>query len=192
MKKSNHTSSNKILVMSLIGLGLIALGGLGLTYLLRSDVGAEGLSEEYKTVIPAEVNFHAPELDLTDLEGNPVSLADYSGQVVLINNWAFWCTPCRAELPVLERYYMEYKDQDFVIIGIDAGNDIEDVVYHVELYKLTYPIWMDPKTESLRAFRNNVLPSSYVIDADGQVRLAWTGPISWEMLEQYVTPLLEQ
>lgn len=192
MTARKRKSSINILLLALVGIGLIALGGLGLASLLRSDAGAEDLAQEYETVIPAAVDFAAPELNLTDLEGQPVSLADTSGKVVLINNWAFWCAPCREELPVLERYYQEHKDQDFVIIGIDAGSEVEDVVYHVNLYKVTYPIWLDPKTEALRAFRNSVLPNSYVIDRTGQVRLAWTGPINREMLEQYVTPLLEQ
>ena len=192
MKAKKTKSSVNILVIALIGIGLIALGGLAMAYLLRSDAGAAELPEKYESAIPVEVDYPAPELSLTDLEGNPVSLADYSGKVVLVNNWAFWCTPCRAELPILERYYKEHKDQNFVVLGIDAGSDVEDVVYHVKLFKLTYPIWLDPKTEALRAFRNNGLPNSYVIDANGQVRLAWTGAINRETLEKTVTPLLEK
>jgi hypothetical protein len=56
---------------------------------------------------------------------------------------------------------------------------------------LTFPVWLDPQSRSLAAFKNDALPSSYVIDAQGVVRLAWTGAINQRMLEKYVTPLLE-
>ena len=55
-----------------------------------------------------------------------------------------------------------------------------------------FPVWPDPGLRALASFHNDALPSSYVLDRDGQVRLAWSGPISRELLEKYVTPLLEE
>ena len=138
------------------------------------------------------VDYPAPKLSLKDLNGETVSLTDYAGQVVLVNNWAYWCPPCRAEMPILERYYQDHQAENFTIIGIESGGPAQTVQYYVDQYRLTFPVWLDPKIKAVAAFGNRSLPNSYVIDEEGQVRLAWTGPISRAMLEQFVTPLLEQ
>jgi len=144
------------------------------------------------SAVPVAVNFAAPELRLTDLQGRPVSLSDYRGRVVLVNNWATWCPPCKAEMPTLQEYFEEHRHQNFTIVAIEAGEPAAEVAAFVQQYGLTFPVWLDPAQEATSAFRNPGLPSSYVIDADGMVRLAWTGAISREMLEKFVTPLLEE
>jgi len=67
-----------------------------------------------------------------------------------------------------------------------------DVDYHVKLFKITYPVWLDPKQQSMMAIQSFSLPNSYVIDKKGRVRLTWVGVIDRAMLEKYVTPLLEE
>ena len=64
------------------------------------------------------VDFPAPGIELTDLVGNPVALADYRGQVVLLNNWATWCPPCVQELTVLDRLYKTYRDKGLVVVAL--------------------------------------------------------------------------
>lgn len=152
--------------------------------------GNETLENGMSSVVPQEVNFPAPELTLMDLDGNTVALDDYLGKVVLLNNWATWCPPCKAEMPELESFYRAHKDDGFVIIAVEAGDAEAGIRAFVDSAGLTFPIWMDPKNQSLAAFRNQGLPNSYVIDETGTVRLAWTGAISESMLEKHVTPLL--
>jgi thiol-disulfide isomerase/thioredoxin len=183
---------SKALALALMGIGLLILGGLALVLLMRSTTAIPEEALDYPPAIPVPLDFQSSELRLADIDGNPVSLADYAGQVVLLNNWAFWCPPCRAELPELQEYYEAHRDQGFTIVGIEAGGELDDVLYHVKLYKLDYPIWLDPQSKSLTAFKNGNLPNSYVIDESGRVRLGWNGPINREMLEEYVTPLLEE
>lgn len=175
-----------------MGGGLILLGALALLYLLWSEAGASNVSGGFESAIPLAVDYPAPKLSLIDLDGKSVALADYLGQVVLVNNWAYWCPPCRAELPILEGYYREHHDQGFVILGIESGGAAQTVMDYVARYGLTYPIWLDPQIKAVAAFGNPSLPNSYVIDRAGRVRFAWTGPISRAMLEQYITPVLEE
>jgi thiol-disulfide isomerase/thioredoxin len=137
------------------------------------------------------VNFASPSIELVDLGGKQASLADYRGRIVLVNNWATWCPPCRAEMPTLEAYYQDHKEQNFSLIGIEAGDPDGEVAQFVKQYGLSFSVWLDPENKALSGFQNNSLPSSYVIDEDGTVILAWTGAISREMLEKYVTPLLK-
>lgn len=149
-------------------------------------------SRKIPSVIPGEVDFAAPELNLTDLDGNPVSLADYRGQVVLLNNWGIDCPFCEAEIPEFEAYHNAHKDQGLVIVGINADDPLEDVEAYIREMEMTFPVWLDPQKTSYRAFNNNNIPNSYLIDKTGTVRLAWDGPISIDILEIYITPLLQE
>src|SRR4030042_680726 len=170
----------------IIGVGLIVLG------LVAAGVIAKVDSSYDYSVIPSAVNFPAPELSLNNLDGERVSISDFQQQVLLINNWATWCPPCRDEMPTLVKYFNEHNEQRFMLIGIDAGDPIGEVEQFVEEYDITFPILLDPNNKSLIVFNNENLPSSYVIDRKGNVVLAWTGPISKGTLEKYITPLIEK
>jgi len=187
-QSASRMRKSKPLAMVLIGAGLVILGFTGLLLFTRSDSTAA----EERSAIPLRVDFPAPELALHDLQGKAVSLTDYRGQVVLVNNWAIWCPPCKAEMPTLQAYFEDYRQQGFTIVAIESGDPARQVAEFAESYNLTFDIWLDPTQQALLAFRNPGLPSSYVVDREGKVRLAWTGAISRKMLEQYVTPLLEE
>ena len=179
-----------MVALALIGAGLIVLGAAAFVYLPSSDASA--VPNAVNSAIPLEVSYAAPELSLTDLQGKPVALDDYLGTVVLVSNWATWCPPCKAEMPTLQAYYERHKEKGFTIIAIEAGDPLADVVNFVAEYGLTFPVWPDATMKSISEFRNPGLPSSYVIDRSGTVRLAWAGAVSGDMLEKYVTPLLKE
>ena len=179
--------------MILAGVGIIIIGIAALFAMQGQDAEAStgnGGEEEYSS-IPVPVEYEAPDLTLENLAGDAESLAGYEGQVVLVNLWATWCPPCKAELPVLQGYYEKHVDDGFVIIGIDFGEPADQVAPFVERARLTYPIWIDEGQESGLAFNSYSLPASFVIDRDGTVVLAWTGQISDAMLEKHVTPIIE-
>ena len=153
---------------------------------------SNGLPEESNSVVPSEVNYEAPELLLSNLNGETESLDDYLGQVVLVNNWATWCPPCKAEMPTLVAYHNEHTVDGFSIIAVDAGESADIVSQFAQSYGMRFPVWLDPQGDALRAFGNRTLPNSYVIDRNGTVRYAWTGEINKAMLEKYVTPLITE
>ena len=170
-----------------IGIGLIAVGVAAMTLItLRKSQGVGQVS-----TVPVKVDYPAPSLSLTDLGGASRSLADYRGQVVLVNMWATWCPPCREEMPTLEAFYQKYSGQGFVIIGLNDGDAAIDVRDFVDQYGLTFPIWLDPTYLSEATFNTMNLPSSFVIDRQGQVRLQWVGMIDRAILEKYVVPIIE-
>lgn len=179
--------------LAMVGMGLLAFGALVALLLPRSGgvSGPRDSGEEF-SAIPAQVSYPAPELTLKDLKGEQVSLAGLRGQVVLVNSWATWCPPCKAEMPTLQAYYESHRDQGFVVVAIEAGEPQNEVAEFAKKLRLTFSVWPDPETKALRAFRNGSLPSSYVIDRQGVVRLAWTGAISQGMLEKHLTPLLRE
>jgi peroxiredoxin len=178
------------LVYSFVAAGTILVSIALLSWLTGARQSA--LFEAAALFAPASENAPAPQLALADLRGNAVSLEDYRGRVVLVNNWATWCPPCLAEMPELQAYYSAHADQGFVLVGIEAGDPAAQVADFVRQHALTFPIWLDLQNSALAAFHNWSIPSSYVIDRDGNVRLAWAGPVDRSTLEKYLTPLLEK
>jgi len=178
----------KTLPLFLLGLGLILIVVSGYSILQEIPSAQSDLS-----VVPAQVNYPSPDLTLTDIRGVTHSLSDYRGQVVLVNLWATWCPPCKAEMPTLQSYHNKYSDKGFAVIAINDGDPTPDVIQFVQEYQLTFSIWLDPTyiaTEN--AFKTLNLPSSFIIDRDGTVRLSWVGEITSKMLEKYVTPIIKE
>jgi peroxiredoxin len=184
MKRRTSSGTIPLLVLG-IGLVLISVAAIFLIPQAQASVEEQGVG-----LVPAQVNFSAPEVQITDLNGNPVAFSDYSGQVILYNAWATWCPPCKEEMPTLQAYYEDYKDQGFVILAVEDGEPVEEVAAFVKAYGLTFPVWPDPTWQATIAFNINNLPTSYVIDRDGIARLTWTGAITRDVLEKYVTPLI--
>ncbi len=186
-KKRNSNQSQSLA----IGVGLVLIG-IALFAALRGKGEESAASMSDLSVVPVAVNYPAPQLTLENVNGETESLADFGGQVLLVNNWATWCPPCKAEMPTLAAYYNDHNVEGFMIIAIEAGDPVDSVSQFAQSYNLKFPIWLDPNSASLKAFGNGSLPNSYVIDRSGTVRYAWTGEINRAMLEKYVTPLIAE
>lgn len=168
-----------------LGLTLIVASAI---FLLRNKTPQTELA-----AVPAKVNYPAPELTLSNTAGTLTSLADYRGQVVLVNLWATWCPPCKEEMPALEAFYRKYKDLGFVIVAINDGDPKADVIQFVNDYGLTFPVWLDPTyIATEQAFKTLNLPSSFVIDRNGTIVLSWVGGINSKSLEAYVAPVIKE
>lgn len=178
----------KFLALMMIGIGLISIGIM--FFLILSNSSA--LAAQDFSAVPIEVNYPAPDLTLQDLAGNPVSLTDYRGSVVLVNLWATWCPPCKEEMPTLETFYEKYKNSGFVLVAVNQEEPREIVAPFVAEYGLTFPVWLDLEYLAEREFNTANLPSSYVIDRNGAVRLMWIGGISKKNLEKYVPDVIYQ
>jgi cytochrome c biogenesis protein CcmG, thiol:disulfide interchange protein DsbE len=190
-KREPKNSLAQIFALALLGVGLLVLGGVA-WIALPGLLGAPVEVEEPASLAPAPVSFAAPSLELTDLQGNPVSLQNMRGRYTLVNHWATWCPPCKAEMPTLQAYYEDHRDSGFTIVAIDAGETADVVANYVQGHGLTFPVWADPEQKGMDAFNETYLPSSYLIDPNGQVVLYWGGGISRAMLDKYLTPLLEK
>jgi thiol-disulfide isomerase/thioredoxin len=186
-KRINEFSMRRFFIFISVGAGLIAFG-VALMLFTRNDY-VPASSTDF-IAVPAEVDFPAPELGLQTLEGQPVSLKAYRGSVVLVNLWATWCPPCRSEMPTLQSFYEEYKSMGFVLIAINQEEPREIVEEFVKELGLTFPVWLDEDYLAQREFGTASLPSSYVIDRAGRVRLLWIGGISKTNLEKYLPPLI--
>jgi len=126
-----------------------------------------------------QLGYRAPDFTFDDLEGNPVSLSDFLGKPVLLNFWATWCPPCRKEIPDLQKFHQKYGDK-IVLLGIDWGEDVEEVKKFLTRYGVTYTTLMDKDGKFFVRYGLTGLPTSYWVDETGVIRGIWEGAMEIE------------
>jgi cytochrome c biogenesis protein CcmG, thiol:disulfide interchange protein DsbE len=135
----------------------------------------------------------APALELPKLGGGgSASLADYRGQVVVLNFWASWCEPCKDESPLLERWHRQMRDRGGTVLGVDMLDVTDRAQAFIDEYGLTYPMLKDKDGEGLERFGVVQYPETFVIDRKGRIAAVQRGPVDEEFLETSVAPLLER
>ncbi|GAB4169294.1 MAG: hypothetical protein Kow00108_02900 [Calditrichia bacterium] len=145
--------------------------------------------------LPQKSETLAPDFTLMDITGKKVSLSDYKGHVVLINFWATWCPPCRAELPDISKLREKYKDSKFEVLGIILERNDPSVLAKVKemknKYKLNYPlIWGD--NQIVRAYGNiSSIPTSFIVDKSGNIVEQFVGARSYDTFEKMILPYLK-
>ena len=112
------------------------------------------------------------------------------GQVVLINAWATWCPPCVAEMPDLQAYYQAHRDENFIILGINAGDSLSTASAFASQKGITFPILLDPNVDLLTNLGVHSFPTSILVDADGVVQSIHVGMYTAEDLDAEITPYL--
>ena len=145
--------------------------------------------------IPApQTGFLAPEFALKTPEGETIQLSDLRGQPVLVNLWATWCPPCRAEMQTLETVYNDYKDQGFIVLAVNmtSQDDPQAVLPFVTERGLTYPILLDDKGEIAKAYQMKSLPSSFFINRDGTINeVVIGGPMAEALLQTRIEEMMK-
>lgn len=139
---------------------------------------------------PAQIGQPLADFSLTDINGNTVRLSDYAGQVVLINAWATWCPPCKAEMPDLNTYYQAHQDDGFIILAVNAGDPASAAAAFAEQKGLAFPVLLDPKLSLLTSLGVQSYPTSIIVGADGVVNTIHMGMFTAQSLEEEVTPYL--
>jgi peroxiredoxin len=120
-----------------------------------------------------------PEFSLATPDGKKISLKDLTGKTVFLNFWATWCTPCREEMPAMEKLYQEYKDKNFVVLAINVKDRKQEALNFVKELKLTYPIAFDPEAQVASLYGAWGLPTTYLIGPKGQGLARGWGPAEW-------------
>lgn len=132
------------------------------------------------------------ELTLKDINGREIRLSNYRGKIVLVNFWATWCPPCRAEIPDLVRLQREYASRGLQVIGVTyPPQKLAEVRRFVRRAKVNYPVALGSKETKLQFSSSETLPMTIVIGTDGRVRDIIEGILLPEEIEQKIKPLLE-
>ena len=132
-----------------------------------------------------------PQFTLKDINGRTVQLRDYRGKVVLVNFWATWCPPCRAEMPDLVRLQREHAGEGLRIIGITYPPETKTRVRRfARSLKVNYPIILGTRQIKTRFSSDETLPLTVVIDRDGKVKEIISGILLSEEFDEKIKPLL--
>jgi cytochrome c biogenesis protein CcmG, thiol:disulfide interchange protein DsbE len=131
----------------------------------------------------------APDFHVTTFEGENLSLADFKGQVLVLNFWATWCGPCKKELPLLEGYYRARRQAGLKVLAVAT----EDSLTPLQLK----PLAKELTIQMVKHFKGDygeikMLPTNFVIDRNGILRYAESGGFTLELLNQVLTPLLAE
>lgn len=133
----------------------------------------------------------APAVELRDLQGRTVRLSDYKGRVLLLNFWATWCPPCRAEMPDLVKWQREYGSRGLQVIGITyPPAEAREVRQFIRTIKVNYPILIGSAETKALFEQGDTLPVTVIIDRAGSIHGLIEGIILPEEFEQKVRPLL--
>jgi len=150
----------------------------GLTYTQVSPDAIKAFREVNVRVLEQRV---APaDFSLPSLNGESVALSSYKGSVVILNFWATWCPPCRAEMPSMETLYKRFQNQGLTILAVDLGETAAAVRQFIKNNNYTFPVLLDLKSNVGSLYGVRAIPASYIIDREGKIIASIMGSIQWD------------
>lgn len=178
--------------LALIAAGLLIGAGLGVLLILGVRLGGPLLARINPSVevgpLAPETNTPALDFELTDLSGKPVRLSDLRGHPVVVNFWATWCGPCRLEMPLLQKYADRFP-QDLQILAVNDGEAKGEVQKFVDELGLKFNILLDPAEKVTDLYRVQAFPSTFLLDAAGNIRFQHIGTLNEDQLVGYLDKL---
>ena len=189
------------LALTAVVVATAVIAGIGLFTILRTEPDAPAVAS---TEAPSRAAAPAPARPILDeavrelelvrpprlkraedftvalLRGEPLKLSEQRGKPVLINFWATWCAPCREEMPAMERLYRRHHERGFVLLAVSVDTDAALVRPFLEQHKLTFPVALDSTMSLANAYGVRALPSSFLVDRDGNLAALALGPRAWD------------
>lgn len=170
-----------LVIVALLGISWIAYSQVP-----QTDTGDIGAQTE--APIPG---YRAPAFTLNTTIGESVNLGDYEGRPIVLNFWATWCPPCRAEIPHFQESSVKY-DGRAVILGVDQGEPLPIVADFGSSLGVTYPLLLDTDNDVNRQYAVSALPTTIFIDGEGIVREVYSGIVNRAVLEDRIEKLLAE
>lgn len=153
---------------------LILLGGLAALWWGRAPTGSEG-----SALPPAPLIGHpAPSFRLETPDGTPLALDDLAGRPIVLNFWASWCLPCRAEMPELQRLHERLSATGLVVLGVNQGETLPTITGYRQEVSVDFPTLVDARLSVSRQYGVNSLPTTFFIDRQGVIRDIFIGPMT--------------
>ncbi|GMO52738.1 MAG: hypothetical protein Ta2G_10740 [Termitinemataceae bacterium] len=165
----------------------IALISLNSIAAQSSDAIPAALANAFKQAGITVLNQSEKTTDFTVplLNGGSQQLSALRGKVVIFNMWATWCPPCRAEMPSMEVLYQKYKNMGLEILAVDGGESAQTVARYINANKFTFPIGLDTRGTITQAYETGYIPTSYIINRQGNIVAKIVGSIRWDTENVY-------
>ncbi|MEK4761845.1 TlpA disulfide reductase family protein [Viridibacillus sp. FSL E2-0187] len=180
---------------------IAAMIGIAVTNFVKTKVAEEQKVDTRATIVEDTLGVKsglaigelAPDFELETLEGKKVKLSDFRGKKVILNFWATWCPPCKAEIPHMQKYYEKYAEEDnFEIVAVNLTSYKESVKYvkkFVKTYEMTFPVLLDTKGEQMDAYEIYVVPTTYYLDTKGVIQKKVRGPVDQDSMRESIKAL---
>jgi len=144
-----------------------------------------------RTIGPASlVGNPAQSFQAQSISGTAASLQTYHGKLVILNLWASWCPPCRAEMPDLQRLYATYKNRNLVVVGVNQGESIEQARAFATALGIHFPILVDQAQAYGRVYAALGMPTTFIIRPNGIIARGFDGALTYDQMVAAVRPLL--
>jgi peroxiredoxin len=162
---------------------LIALLGVAIVQAMDKKAEPENASQEAANMGGLKVGAKAPDFELKTLAGDTVKLSDLKGKKVMLNFWATWCPPCKAEMPAMEEFHKEAGDE-VVILAVNIDPHL-DVKAFVDENGITFPIPLDAEDKVNETYQVLSIPTTYFIDTKGNIGNKYIGAMNLDAMKQY-------
>lgn len=181
----------------LVMVGLAGLLGWGIYDFIASSNETEEIKQEEKAAVVSDGQVaigiqegnKAPDFQLQTVNGELMKLSDLEGKKVILNFWATFCPPCKAEMPDMQKFYLEQQDHQVEIVAVNltmGEMNPNDVEAFVNDYGLTFPVLLDLNGDIGQMYQTVTIPTSYLIDSQGIIRKKIVGPMDKEMMNELI------
>ena len=181
-----HVSQRWVLFQSIVI--ILSLLWLSFSVLTAQHAQAEVIQ------IPQK-GFSAPNFSLLDTQGQELQLEDFQGQAIILNFWATWCPPCKAEMPDLQNVFIQKQYSGVVVLGVnrtDQDNSLE-LDRFLESYGITFPVLLDSSGEIAKIYNISALPTTYFIRPDGIIhKVIVGGPLPQALLLAEIQQMIQE
>jgi cytochrome c biogenesis protein CcmG/thiol:disulfide interchange protein DsbE len=170
----------------------VAILTLGLIWIYISRIPAEATSASGK--IAPHTGFLAPEIALLDINGNEITLSELRGHPVIVNFWATWCPPCRAEMPAMQRAKLDYEEE-VIVLAVNSTNQdsLPAVKQFIDQFEISFPVLLDEQGIAANTYQISSLPTTYFIGKDGVINeVVIGGPMAEALLRSRIDKMLEE
>ncbi|HLR75872.1 MAG TPA: TlpA disulfide reductase family protein [Virgibacillus sp.] len=125
----------------------------------------------------------APDFELKTLDGEKMKLSDFRGQRVMLNFWATWCPPCRAEIPDMQKFY-EDKDVEILAVNLYDTDNEDDISEFIDEFGMTFPVLLDEGSAVSTTYQIQPIPTTYLIDSNGRIHNMAFGALNYDLMVQ--------
>jgi peroxiredoxin len=166
---------------------------LSILWIIFSTTSAQQSDTTFNQI--PQKGFSAPDFLLQDISGQEINLQDFQGQAIILNFWATWCPPCKAEMPDLQNVYLQFQGKGLVVIGINRTDqeNYSEVSDFILANQITFPVLLDPTGEIAKKYNVSALPTTFFIQPDGIIhKVIIGGPLPQALLLAEAQQLMQE